>query len=169
MDPMKDLDDKALPLEDYAKSGILPMQLSKTGSEEEPLEEVIICNAMAGGARRINSMPEDVSLERRLANGEFHVAKYVQDVPVTQFPVVHYVHHGTEVAVRSNLKGKHREHCLCFTCDKFKDNVKLKSENDEVSIPRAVCMKATELYQFAKKYNVVTPVWECTDYAEHNL
>ena len=30
-----------------------------------------------------------------------------------------YVHHGTKVAVQTELKGKHRDHCLCYLCGSF--------------------------------------------------
>ena len=33
--------------------------------------------------------------------------------------IVRYEHHENEVAVRKNLKGKHRQYCLCFTCGNF--------------------------------------------------
>lgn len=32
---------------------------------------------------------------------------------------VKYNHHGKEVWVREDLKGTHREHCLCFNCKKL--------------------------------------------------
>jgi hypothetical protein len=31
-----------------------------------------------------------------------------------------YEHHQGVVSVRSDLKGKHRDHCLCYHCEKFK-------------------------------------------------
>ena len=31
-----------------------------------------------------------------------------------------YTHHGVEVAVQPGLRGKHREHCLCWGCAKLK-------------------------------------------------
>lgn len=30
-----------------------------------------------------------------------------------------YNHHGVDVWVRSDLQGKHREHCLCFRCSRL--------------------------------------------------
>ena len=42
--------------------------------------------------------------------------------------IVKYEHHGTEVSVKSELKGKHREHCLCFQdCKYF--NLENRAEN----------------------------------------
>jgi hypothetical protein len=60
-----------------------------------------------------------------------------------------YKHHSGEVWVRSNLKGKHKEHCLCFSCEKFKPNT---PEN---------CTIADENFELCKKHNLVLPVWEC--------
>jgi hypothetical protein len=63
-----------------------------------------------------------------------------------------YIHHGVEVSVISELKGKHRQMCLCYACRFFKpgqpDNCDIAEAN------YAVCVK----------YNVVTPVWECPKY-----
>jgi len=56
-----------------------------------------------------------------------------------------------EVGVRSDLKGKHREHCLCYApCIMFRPGI---PEN---------CVIAQRLYEFDAKWNVVTPVWECS-------
>lgn len=64
-----------------------------------------------------------------------------------------YNHHGMEVSVQSNLKGLHRDHCLCFQgCKNFKPNT---PEN---------CPIAQENYEFCVKYNMVTPVWECPEF-----
>ena len=60
-----------------------------------------------------------------------------------------YEHHGVKVAVRSDLKGKHREHCLCFTCQTFKPNT---DEN---------CPIAQAVFENCVKYNITTPMWEC--------
>jgi hypothetical protein len=64
-----------------------------------------------------------------------------------------YEHHGTVVSVVSELKGKHREHCLCFLgCKHFKPDT---PEN---------CSLAQELYEFDVKHGMTTPVWECPKY-----
>lgn len=65
-----------------------------------------------------------------------------------------YVHHGVEVSVQTNLKGKHREHCLCYSCDLFKPG---QSDN---------CSKANRLYQLCVEENMVTPVYECNEFVE---
>ena len=62
-----------------------------------------------------------------------------------------YEHHGIEVAVRSDLKGKHRDHCLCFQgCPHFKPG------DREIN-----CEIANEVYAICVKYGIVTPVFEC--------
>jgi len=65
---------------------------------------------------------------------------------------IQYEHHGQKVWVDSELKGTHRSHCLCFSCGWFRYLV-----NGE---PRK-CERAAELYEFCKKLNMVTPVFEC--------
>ena len=65
-----------------------------------------------------------------------------------------YKHHDGEVWVRSDLKGKHRENCLCMQgCKKFKPN---DFENH--------CKKASLLYAYCRLNNMTTPVWECPDF-----
>ena len=51
-------------------------------------------------------------------------------------------------------KGTHRENCLCFSCERFKNDTPEK------------CQKADELYQLCCKHNMVTPVYECPDFQE---
>lgn len=63
-----------------------------------------------------------------------------------------YVHHGKEVAVDSELKGKHRSHCLCFTCGSFNPG---KPDN---------CPIAQRVYETCVEFNLVTPVYECPEY-----
>lgn len=63
--------------------------------------------------------------------------------------VTRYLHHGVNVAVRSDLMGQHRNYCLCYLCRKFKPG-----EEDN-------CLRAARLYEFCVKYDMVTPVWEC--------
>jgi len=60
-----------------------------------------------------------------------------------------YIHHDVPVHVRSDLKGKHREHCLCYSCNRFKPDSK---EN---------CRIAKEVYAVCVREHVVLPVWEC--------
>ena len=61
-----------------------------------------------------------------------------------------YEHHGNIVYVQPHLKGKHREHCLCFSCDKFKPDDSSRQ-----------CLVAAQVYDTCVEYGIVTPVWEC--------
>lgn len=62
----------------------------------------------------------------------------------------HYEHHGDLVWVDTALKGRHREHCLCWQCDKF--------HPDEI---KENCPIAQALFRLCVKYNLTTPVYEC--------
>jgi len=64
-----------------------------------------------------------------------------------------YEHHGKKVWVRRGLKGRHREHCLCFACSKLNAEPK--------------CERAAELYEFCKRYGMVAPVWECPEFVRN--
>ena len=64
--------------------------------------------------------------------------------------VVFYDHHGTRVAVRSCLKGKHREHCLCHICKRF------FPEDRDLN-----CAVANLVYALDVAQGLTTPVWEC--------
>jgi hypothetical protein len=59
-----------------------------------------------------------------------------------------YEHHGKLVWVRNDLKGKHRENCLCFSCAKL--NIKDREKN---------CPIANALYDLCVQFNLTTPVF----------
>lgn len=68
--------------------------------------------------------------------------------------ITEYIHHGQKVKVQSELKGRHREHCLCFLgCKYFHPDD--REEN---------CVIANNVFENCKKYGIVTPVWECPYY-----
>lgn len=58
---------------------VLPMKISKTGSADEPLSEIIICDSISGGARYSNNMPEELTLVRKLADGTEYSMRYKQN------------------------------------------------------------------------------------------
>lgn len=60
-----------------------------------------------------------------------------------------YKHHGEHVHVREDLKGRHREHCLCYDCELFKPNM----INN--------CPIAEKVYNLDRETGLTTPVWEC--------
>jgi len=67
--------------------------------------------------------------------------------------IIQYEHYGRMVYVDEDLKGKHREHCLCFRCAKF------HPENREKN-----CSSANLNYAMDVLLNLVTPVWECPEF-----
>jgi len=70
---------------------------------------------------------------------------------------VSYDHFGNGVKewVREDLKGRHREHCMCFDCGKF--NMEDREKN---------CPIANVLYNLCVLHNMCTPVWECPEFVE---
>ena len=66
-----------------------------------------------------------------------------------------YEHHGTEVWVDKKLKGKHREHCLCYSCEN------LDTENLDNN-----CPIAKDLFKKCLEHKVVIPVFECPKFKE---
>jgi hypothetical protein len=68
---------------------------------------------------------------------------------------VRYNHHGCQVWVRKDLKGRHREHCLCFSCALFCPEDRNRN-----------CPVANKLFEACVVHNVVTPVWECPEFAK---
>ena len=75
---------------------------------------------------------------------------HLRDNEMTVF--TRYEHHGAEVSVREDLKGRHKEFCLCYSCDKFKPD---KPEN---------CPIAQENYELCVRRDLVLPVLECPEF-----
>lgn len=67
---------------------------------------------------------------------------------------VEYEHHGVSVMVREDLKGRHREFCLCYSCKYFHPG-----EDDN-------CPTAHRVFRTCVNEGVVTPVWECPLFEE---
>ena len=65
-----------------------------------------------------------------------------------------YEHHGNLVWVRKDLKGKHRNHCLCYSCEKLD----LTGKNN--------CSIASDLFKKCLEHQVVIPVYECPKFEE---
>lgn len=78
-------------------------------------------------------------MEDKMIRTVFNNGKYIK-----------YEHHGVEVIARKDLKGKHRESCLCYEC----------------SFLMSPCPIAKDLFALDKKYHIVTPVFECPDFKE---
>lgn len=68
--------------------------------------------------------------------------------------IITYTHHGETMAVRAKLKGTHREHCLCYSCGVFKPG---QADN---------CTTAQTLFTVCQALGLVTPVFECRNYAD---
>jgi hypothetical protein len=66
-------------------------------------------------------------------------------------------HHGCLVSVREGLKGKHHEHCLCYSCDLFKPGLPVN------------CAVAEMVFINCVENGIVTPVWECPRFVEDKL
>lgn len=67
---------------------------------------------------------------------------------------IQYEHHGTLVWVDEDLKGTHRDKCLCYSCVNF-------MPGDEMH-----CEIANENYKLCIKHNLVLPVFECPAFVE---
>jgi hypothetical protein len=67
-----------------------------------------------------------------------------------------YIHHGSPVWTRRDLVGTHREHCLCYGCGKFKPG---QEDN---------CNIAARLFVLCQDHHLVTPVYECPEFALGN-
>jgi len=66
-----------------------------------------------------------------------------------------YEHHGRMVWVDSELKGKHRDHCLCHKCCRF-----IPDDREEN------CPIANVVYRVNVLTGITTPVWECPEFEE---
>lgn len=78
----------------------------------------------------------------------FYFVERVMDLP----KIIEYEHHGAVVKVREDLKGKHKDYCLCHRC-------KLFNPGSPMNCPRAI-----NLFALCVKQDMVTPVWECPNF-----
>jgi len=65
-------------LEKTAKGSIIPLRVSETGADGEPLSEVIVCDSISGGGEQRGDMPRRLSLRRLKADGTEIRASYEQ-------------------------------------------------------------------------------------------
>jgi hypothetical protein len=69
--------------------------------------------------------------------------------------IIKFDHHGAIVSCREDLKGKHREYCLCFQCDKlFVDDL---DKN---------CKIAQALFRLDILAEITTPVFYCKEFVQ---
>lgn len=66
--------------------------------------------------------------------------------------IIRFLHHGTPVFGYEHLMGKHRDHCLCFQCEKF---VFDREKN---------CRIANLLYAVDLQCGITTPVFYCAEF-----
>jgi hypothetical protein len=83
----------------------------------------------------------------------YKITLSVDEIPDKVF--IRYEHHGVPMKVREDLKGKHKDYCLCYSCEHFNPTDRHKN-----------CPIANNLFAFNKTYGVVTPVWECVQFKE---
>lgn len=70
--------------------------------------------------------------------------------------IIKYEHHGVEVFVDEDLKGKHRGHSLCWKgCKRFHPEDREKN-----------CCIANLIYALDVALGLTTPVWECSKFIE---
>ena len=67
---------------------------------------------------------------------------------------VQYIHHGRRVWVREDLKGRHQEFCLCYSCREFHPGEPVN------------CTIAQNNYEKCIAGDMVLPVWECPVFQE---
>lgn len=73
--------------------------------------------------------------------------------PVARY--IQYIHHGLIAWVRSDLKGTHRDNCMCYDCVNFNPGV-----------PEENCPIANLLYGVCLAEGIVAPVYECPEFVE---
>lgn len=66
-----------------------------------------------------------------------------------------YRHHDRLVCVDKDLKGRHREHDLCYRCFRFNPGDPLNN-----------CPIVQRLYELEVELGIAAPVWECPDMVE---
>lgn len=71
------LESSNVTLEGFAKSGLLPQIVTEHGLDGEPIQEVIICDSISGGADYVDHVPRRLSLVLRFASGTEHRAEYL--------------------------------------------------------------------------------------------
>lgn len=68
---------------------------------------------------------------------------------------IQYEHHGKTVWVHKDAKGKHRQWCLCFSCEHFNPGT-----------PEKNCPIANLNFAVCLAHDLVLPVYECPKFEE---
>ena len=66
--------------------------------------------------------------------------------------IIWYKHHGVAVAVDEDLKGKHRDHCLCYRCANFYPGEPVN------------CDLAEQNFLACSINSMAMPVFECSEF-----
>lgn len=74
-------------------------------------------------------------------------------MPDVSSQLVQYEHHGAAVWVDSDLKGRHRQHCLCYACQRFQPETR-----------EGNCPLANQVHALCVEHNLTLPVWECPQF-----
>ena len=82
-------------------------------------------------------------------------ARTGKDKRMSKAKITWYVHHDWSVWVREDLKGRHRDYCLCHRC------AKLRLDSREHN-----CPIANLLYAVCCAHGLTTPVFECPLFIE---
>ena len=64
-----------------------------------------------------------------------------------------YEHHGALVWVNEEMRGRHSEFCLCYSCAIFNPGA-----------PETNCPIANLVYAACIAFDLVLPVWECPQF-----
>ncbi len=67
--------------------------------------------------------------------------------------IVKFMHHNVKVSAMDHLRGRHRDHCLCFQCKKL--NIEDREKN---------CKIANLLFSVCKMCEITTPVFYCKEF-----
>ncbi len=130
------------------------------------LEELKTYRALTGSLRKLKELQrmqaerEGGEYLRGAANGLaiahylFRPGEKVDYLPAVRTRIEKYKHHGREVFVRSDLKGRHAEFCLCERCEKF-----IPGTENHCKVAEQICKTCVE-------HNLITPVWECPEFEE---
>jgi hypothetical protein len=100
-------------------------------------------------------LEEDCCSEQEMLSATLYRDVFHGKIPPMKLrEVITYEHHGNKVKVRKDLRGKHRQHCLCYHCKYYSADRKKN------------CPISNAVYANCVKYGLVTPVWECPEFEQ---
>lgn len=143
-----------------AKSKKAKEAAEKAAAEEsEKMKKLEAAAEKKAKEKRIEEMKEQFTELKREFDAlgvdeqeEVLSAEPVREAFYTNANITVYSHHGALVNVRKDLKNRHREHSLCYSCQLFKPD----TLNN--------CHIAQKVYDTCVEYHITTPVWECPEF-----